>query len=275
MLSAGFQGTAAGVLRDEYRRLKVCLKLQAVRWRFFGSGKSLAHFIHLGKTGGTAIKHAIAPWSSRVTRTHERACERNADRGDYILVLHPHHVTLRQVRMGEKVFFSIRDPITRFISGFYSRLRQGAPRYHLPWSSSERIAFQYFKTANHLAKSLYSTDQEEKEAGRFAMQNIKHVRDSYWKWFINEEYLRSRFSDIIFICRQERLTDDFEILKRKLGLPEDISLPDDDIQAHRNPGNQSINLDDDAVANLKRWYADDFKFCSMCDEWLRRFQECE
>jgi len=97
-----------------------------------------------------------------------------------------------------------------------------------------------------------------------AMRTISHLRDSYFRWFGNEEYFISRLADIFFIGFQETLTDDFQQLKSKLGLTDILALPDDDVLAHRAPTNLDRNLEPEAVQNLKRWYARDLDFFNLC-----------
>ena len=214
------------------------------------------HFLHIGKTGGVAFKHALSkhPANNR-----------------YIVYLHPHSVKLRDIPEGESVIFFLRDPISRFLSGFFSRQRQGRPRFFSPWDSDEKNAFEYFDTPNQLAIALSSTDAEEKTRGQKAMKSIEHVKNSYWEWFESEEYLKSRLSDIFFIGFQERLTEDFEILKSKLGLSESAELPNDDIKAHKNPTNLDKTLEDKAIENLKHWYNGEYKLISLCKEII----ECQ
>ena len=127
-------------------------------------GKRVLHFLHLGKTGGTAVKHALiqAPPGKK-----------------YVLYLHSHNVKLKDIAKGEGVFFCVRDPLSRFISGFYSRQRQGQPRHFTPWSTEEKIAFEYFSTPNQLGKALSSQDPELKQRAQNAMNNIQHVNNSY------------------------------------------------------------------------------------------------
>jgi len=43
------------------------------------------------------------------------------------------------------------------------------------------------------------------------MRSIFHVKDSYWKWFDNEQYYHSRLCDIFFIGFQENLSEDFDL----------------------------------------------------------------
>lgn len=216
-------------------------------------GKQFVHLLHIGKTGGTALKHALQ--QQPVTRR-------------YVVFLHPHRIRLRDIPEGERVFFFLRDPIPRFISGFYSRQRQGRPRIFSPWSREESEAFNRFHTPNELALGLSADSREKKEAAERAMRGIQHVRDSYWYWFENEEYFLSRRQDILFIGRQERLADDFEILKQKLGLSSRLSLPSDDLTAHRNPAGLDTRLDEEAMRNLQEWYQADYRFLELCQTWI-------
>jgi len=214
-------------------------------------GKQFVHFLHIGKTGGTAVKHALKQYSTY---------------GHFVILLHRHSVTLRDIAKGESVFFFLRDPISRFVSGFYSRQRQGQPRFYVPWGRDEKNAFKYFDTPNHLAITLSSTNAEERVRAEKAMKSIEHVRSSYWDWFESEKYFKSRLSDIFFIGFQEHLNKHFEILKSKLSLPDSVELPKDDIQAHRNPKNLNKFLEDDAIENLSHWYNEEYNFIRIATE---------
>jgi hypothetical protein len=209
------------------------------------------HFLHIGKTGGTAVKQCL---------------QDNAGATDYELLLHGHDVTLRDVPRGEKILFVIRDPLTRFVSGFNGRMREDLPRYHYPWKDAERMAFERFTTPDDLARALSSDDREERLAAEHAMRNIGHVNTPYSYWFGDERAVRKRLSDIFFIGFQDRLDDDFELLKRKLDLPAEARLPSEEIAAHRTPLGFSQYLGDEARANLERWYADDLDFVGLCRE---------
>lgn len=169
---------------------------------------------------------------------------------------------------GEKVIFFLRDPISRFVSGFYSRKRQGLPRIFNPWKENEKIAFEEFSTPNQLALALSSADTEKRKRAQFAMRGIGHVRDFYTRWFESEDYFKSRWADIFFLGFQERLSEDFTTLKLKIGLSEDAELPSDDVRAHRSPKNVDKRLDDEAEENLKRWYIDDFRFNVLCKQLI-------
>jgi hypothetical protein len=102
------------------------------------------------------------------------------------------------------------------------------------------------------------------------MTSISQVKDHYGSWLGTEEYFRTRENDLFFVGFQESLNEDFEILKARLGLPANIALPADDVQAHRNPAHLDRKLDDAAIRNLADWYKDDFRFVSLCKEIIER-----
>lgn len=231
--------------RRALSRLRRAARERLLRWR----GKVFVHHLHIGKTGGSALKAALR--DHRVTRR-------------YALVLHSHRFTLRDVPPGEKALFVLRDPIARFVSGFYSRQRMGRPRYETPYKAGEAAAFAAFSSADALARALYADDADLAARAEDAMRSIGHLRHPFLHWFESEEYFLSRLEDVLFVGFQESLSHDFEQLKRRLGLPADLALPDDPVTAHRNPDDIDRHLDDQAVANLRKWYAADYSFYELC-----------
>jgi hypothetical protein len=203
----------------------------------------MIHFLHIGKTGGMAIKHALQP----VARSHG-------------ILLHTHEVSLRQIGAGDRVIFSIRSPIARFVSGFNSRLRRGLPTLISAWKFGEEEAFARFPTPNALAEALSSADHTMQDAARRAMLVIEHVRSSYTDWLFSLPYVEERKETILCILDTESLAADFEILKRKLDLPEDVRLPENPIKAHRTPAGFITGISDRARQNLECWYAKDLAF---------------
>lgn len=219
------------------------------------TGKRCVHFLHLGKTGGSAVKYAI----EHCRNPHLY----------YVIYLHTRDTTLRDVPLGHKFFFFLRDPLSRFVSGFYGRQQQGQPHHFMPWTPAEEAAFARFATPNALGLALSSGDPAERQAAEEAMRSILHVKDSYWKWFESRDYFLSRVPDLFFIGFQEQLADDFEVLRNKLFLP-CLTLPEDEVCARRNPPDLDRSLEPAAIANLKRWYADDFAFVELCHDMLRQ-----
>jgi hypothetical protein len=220
----------------------------------------IVHVLHIGKTGGTAVKHALAPVLSTAVPG---------------LQLHQHQTRLRDIPCGEQVVFFVRDPISRFVSGFHSRQRQGQPRHNFPWSDGERQAFAQFSTPAELGIALSSLDSDRRTAALQAMKNIGHVRSSYWDWFDNEAYFLSRTRDLFFIGFQETLAEDFGRLRCKLHLRDTVRLPDDDVLAHRSPSGLDRELNEAARRNLTQWYARDYRFVELCREIAHELHAAE
>lgn len=207
------------------------------------------HFLHIGKTGGNSIKGAL---------------KEQLKESRFSIRLHSHRITLRKIPAGQAVFFVLREPISRFISGFNSRLRMGQPRNYVPWSPEEKTAFERFKTPDELAQALLSSNPEERAAAENAMRSIEHVRDKYAKWFESEEYFLSRLKDVVHIGFQESLDQDFEVLKARLQLPVSLQLPQGDIATHKSPANMNKKLQPSSIEVLQKWYADDIRFYDLC-----------
>lgn len=202
-----------------------------------------ANFLHIRKSGGSAVWNALINKASR----------------DFDVRMHRHEVPLPAIENGF-VFFVVRDPISRFESGFYDRQRQGRPKYNKPWTPSESIAFGQFDSPNEIGLALYGADHD---MAMQALTGISHVRSSYWDWFIDEDYFRSRIDDILFIGRQENLQTDFRLLCDRLGV--NASLPSDPVTAHRNP-NTREPLSPVAAENLREWFKDEYSFMKVCEE---------
>jgi len=84
------------------------------------------HVLHVRKTGGTAIKAALADVLNTPT---------------YRILFHPHKIRLCDIPRRDETIVFLREPVSRFVSGFYSRMRKGQPRNYVPWRPEEEIAF--------------------------------------------------------------------------------------------------------------------------------------
>jgi hypothetical protein len=210
------------------------------------------HFLHIGKTGGTAIKEVL---------------KRYLESSKYIIILHGHSTSLKDIPKGELVFFFLRDPISRFVSGFYSRQRKGQPRYNSDWNEYEKKVFNTFTTPNEVALALADPLSKEYEIAKISMQYVQHFRP-YKDWYIDFQYFESRLEDIFFIGFQESLEKDFETLKNLLEIPLLATLPTDDIGAHKNPKDIDKFIDADGINALQECYRDDFIFFNRCKELM-------
>lgn len=205
------------------------------------------HFLHIRKTGGTALSEALRPFADA-----------------HGIILHEHSAKLCDVPHDHRVVFFVRHPLPRFVSGFFSRLRCGLPRHYYKWNDAEVEAFRHFQKANELAEALSATDPKVLERAHQAMIGISHIKNTYRDWFSGTEELDERLGSIVLIGLQEKLSTDFDYLKTFFKLPATLSLPADDTLAHRTPVEFDRNLSPLAVRNLSQWYAEDIRFYDYC-----------
>ena len=222
--------------------------------------------MHIGKTGGTAIKRTLH--GARLAHRREGGERLITPTKKYgFIKLQPHAFTMADLPDGEHVFFSVRDPIGRFLSGFSTRIAKGGTTYgsRFAWTPEEEIAFSRFHTPEQLGLALGSDDEDEREAAGFAMRNIIHL--GYQRRYtgtIGE--LRDRLDQVVYIAKQETLDDDWKCLKRLLQLPRDLELITDPQLAHRRVGETDPELDPAAVRNLREWYARDYALMAAIDK---------
>lgn len=202
------------------------------------------HLLHIRKTGGTALKHALL-----------------ATAAEGRVVLHEHATRLHDLPAGTRVGFVVRDPVARFISGFNSRLRQGAPRYHVPWNAEEAAAFARFGAPGDLADALAAGDPEAHRA----MRAMRHVNSALTDQLGDVDLLEHRCPDIVFVGRQETLAADLPWLARVLGLAELPALPADDVLAHRTPPGMATGLSAAGEGAIRAHYAADAAVLRWCD----------
>jgi hypothetical protein len=218
--------------------------------------RPVAHFLHVGKTGGTAIKVAIRGV---------------AERTRFAVELHRHAVRVRDLPEEEPFFFAVRDPVARFVSGFSSRQRQGRPAHNSPWRPEEAVAFGRFGNPEELALALGARTGGRYEEAVHAMHAIEHVNQSYWYWFEDPEHLIASSDRILWIGRQESLDADLPGLAEVLGLAE-LVPPDSPDLAHRAPAGGNGSLSEEAEAHIRRWYQPDYEFLALCEELRARLQ---
>jgi hypothetical protein len=207
--------------------------------------------LHIGKTGGTYTKHVFSSIPAA----------QNLVRFLY------HHSTLETALRefpDEKAIFAIRDPLAIFVSGFYSRMRKGQPRYNYPWSPEEAIIFSTFKTPNALAEALSSGEPELRERAESSMRSIQHVAQCLHFYLHSVSFLRQSKSRIYFILRQESLDEDIKRILAKNSILGSYPSISDDVIRHSNPVELDRTLSPTAARNLTVWYKTDFELYSEC-----------
>jgi len=253
-------GRAAGIVKARLRLARARRKNAALRWQIRWPiwrtsiqarlhRRRVVHMLHIGKTGGTALKYVL---------------RRNRETPTYLVLVHPHKVRLADLPPWDDFFFFLRDPVDRYVSGFNSRLREGRPRYVKPWTRRERWAFQRFQTAEGLALALGSDDPKRRAEAERAMRSIRHIRSGIATWVGAGPRLRRRRQHLLMVGRLETIGADFDRLKALLGLPADARLPDHDKAAHRDTGAAPRTLSEQARANVAEWFADDYRLLAEC-----------
>ena len=233
--------------------------MHAVRTKLFDKREAI-HFLHIGKCAGSQVRIL--------------AQDINARSKTLRIVKHRHDFYFDRLRETDRYFFSIRDPISRFRSGFYCRKRRSQPVYDFAWSSGESLAYNHFEHANDLAEALFSEGETGRQAF-MAMKSIRHTAQNQVDWF-------ARFGDIfvtrppVWIIRQENFEDDLAVLSRLLGA-DLVGIVQQQrgtgAAFHSNDYAGARPLSELAKANLTRWYAQDFEFYKACENWIHEQPE--
>lgn len=222
------------------------------RLRPAAKNRTVVHFLHIGKNAGTQI--------AKVSRQINERCPK------FYLIKHEHDVALRDLPADAAYFFSIRNPVTRFVSGFYSRKRKGQPRLYKEWSLDEALAFSEFEHAVDLAEALFEPGERGLQAF-CAIKSMRHTAQAQVDWF----YMQGHFLKLrppIWIIRQEKFDTDLAAFLARLGIESELSITDDPKLAHKTDYRAVPSLTDKAIGNLKRWYAQDFEFYRACENWI-------
>lgn len=209
--------------------------------------------IHIGKTGGTALKAMLKEKASELEAKgiHFRARK--------------HSVTMEDLKNDgvKAIVFFVRHPVARFVSSFNSRLRQGVPRYVKWWNKEEEVAFSRHKEPNDLAEALSSDNANACLNARADMQSISHVKDQLTKWLVSPEFLEANRDILFYVGTTETMDEDVVKLFAKMGVTPPDKNPDDETR-HATPAEFSRDLSDKAVANLSQWYAKDIEIYEWC-----------
>jgi sulfotransferase famil protein len=215
------------------------------------------HIIHIPKSGGSAIRFALREARAKA------GGELNSRWGP--VWGHDHRFRMVHLEPADMAVFALRDPVSRFISSFYSRLRQGKPRYDLKWTPQERRSFQWFQTPRELADALAEPKGEEHKHAVYAMRWIRHVNRPMTRWLGSPASLYLNRDKVLYVARQESLDDDWERLKELLELPREQVLPKDDIISHRTSYTGDTSISEAGLLALRRWYADDYQVLDFAD----------
>ena len=213
------------------------------------------HFLHIGKCAGTQIGHIASVAASQTATPQIRH--------------HRHAVKLGDLPPDDPYFFSIRDPISRFVSAFYSRKRKGMPRYLSKWSPAEKACFEEFPDANDLAEGLAASGDRGRRAF-CSMVSVQHIADRQADWFRGcGDFLSIR--PPLWIVRQERFEADMQCLLDRAGISlgtAALPVAADDKTAHRTDYASVPPLSERSRDVLLEWYGPDVRLYALCEDWI-------
>ena len=212
--------------------------------------------LHIGKTGGTylrsVLKHNKSHWS----------------RGIQLL---KHGATLvstaEDFGSDRLLAFTFRDPTERFVSAFYSRMRQGRPTYQFNWSASEAAAYLWFETAEELALALVSDDERRKSAAIFAFDAIEHLKSNLTTYLHSRQALNISRPHIAMCVDIADLDGKLPEVLARLGL-DDFTMPPSP-KRHAAPSPlPSLSLE--AEAALRSFWAEEYALYETCQQLAAR-----
>ena len=208
--------------------------------------------LHIGKTGGTYLRSLLRFNNSRWTRP---------------IKLLRHSATLKNTvdSFGEdrELAFTFRDPTDRFVSGFYSRLRQGRPTYQANWTPAEATAFLWFETAEELALALVSQDERRRSAAIFALGAIEHLKSNLVAFLHSPQTLNSARDQVVMCVDVADLDAKLPKVMDRLGV-ETFKMPADP-KRHAAPDPLPV-LSPEAETALRSYWSEEYALYQTCQQ---------
>jgi hypothetical protein len=206
--------------------------------------------LHIGKTAGTFFRDVLQSASGLP---------------DELMFLDHKHTlasTLRDFGSNRKVVLLFRNPAERFVSAFYSRLRQGRPTYNSIWTPSEAVSFLFFSTPTELAEALFSSDERARSAAEFAMKSIQHISRGYEYFLESPEALEACRPSILVCCDVVNLNVRLQSILRTLDVDGAVNV--EGARLHKTA--LSHVLSKRASENLRKYWAKEFMIYEKCKE---------
>lgn len=154
-------------------------KIRAIKEQIKSGHSPRLGFLHIPKTGGSGVSKF---GQELVARGYEFPCQFG------------HNWKVEKIREHfpeMRLCFILREPLSRMISGFNSRMRQGRPTYKSPWSPAEAAAFAMLPSHRHLLDAMLSDDEYQQSVLSHAMRVVRHLRWNYPFYFKDLPTLKS------------------------------------------------------------------------------------
>jgi len=204
--------------------------------------KQTINFLHVQKTGGRSLTQYI-----KMKR----------------LPIYCNHYIVNVNKPLDNLFFIIRDPITRYISGFnhmFFIVNVLTSHWSEIYGDKEQYNFFYkhFPTPNILAESLTSSDLMKRNLAYQAFRYINCIKNGYDIWFEN-----INLNDIQYILRFERLQQDINTIFCNKNNISQFHLSNYDTIGKKKWNQENLHmkyLSSVAIINLKKIYINDYYF---------------
>jgi hypothetical protein len=206
--------------------------------------------LHVGKTAGTFFRDVL------------QSAPKLPD--ELKLLDHKHTLasTLRDFGFNRKLAILFRNPAERFVSAFYSRLRQGRPTYNSIWTPSEAASFSFFSTPTELAEALFSSDERARSAAYFAMNSIQHINKGYEFYLESPKVLEAARPGIVICCDVENLNARLQSILKRLDVNGPVNV--EGARLHKSPLSHALSKC--AGENLRKYWTNEFLIYEKCKE---------
>ncbi|RJE86403.1 hypothetical protein [Paracoccus onubensis] len=217
----------------------------------------LVCFLHIGKTGGTFLK---SQFSSKEARARN-------------IILSGHNMTLHKSLEAygpqRRLAFFFRDPEERFVSSFYSRLRQGRPTHDVNWTAGEAAAYSFFGDPNSLAEALYGQDERLQSAARFAFSSIFHLALSHEHYLASPQAVENeeRLGNILICCETKNIDYHWEKI---IGILDAEEITSGVGRTNNSTSRGNVELSDIARSNLAKFWKKEFEIFETCKKVANR-----
>jgi len=229
-------------------------RLQAARRQDRRNSRLASHrptfvFFHLGKTGGGSVRQLLGPIRSQWVSVGHRG-------------------TLDEIQQQwpdlPMVFF-VRDPLTRFVSGFNNFRRAVVHKStgKLP-SDHQLVAYSLFATANDLAEGLVSHDEHTRSSAHWAIGRLGFLSNHLTANLGSPAIVDQHRPQIALIGLFERFDISIEAMRVALHLPASLQLPAEPSLAHRGLSHLPNQLSPMGRAAVTQWYRADIALYEHC-----------
>ena len=194
------------------------------------------YYVHPTKTGGTFLKNILLNSSLNVYANR-------------------HELKVNHIPSNKSVIISIRDPIKRFESSFYSLLHK-----RKNFQSKRKDHTENWKKFYSLYPDINSYINALRTCKKNTLENSYTLNDhlgrfsNYSYWLKSSNYIKRLDKSRIFLLRTESLNDDIELFFRE----KKLKLSQKKFSKHSNTYKKIIPIDKSNINFLKSYLTDEY-----------------